>query len=506
MISPIQTGKTYGVLHKDSFFTFLGFAQKVGSDEIQKIDVFLDDKLIDTIEANEFIQQIDDMYDVENKAFTYNLPIQYIGKKAIISFKNHDSGEELLNSPYTLIDKNHEKFNEAVFVHSLEVNFDTEKIEKLNPKDSIGFLATKDNLLNEDFIKLLNTLFEKSLDTRFKAFYFNKEQKKLISEKFNKYKSKIDFILPKDIYDIASNTSIYIHSSTENEKPKDLGYYKTWQVLNQTKANMFMINIFEEIDDKEYSKSLKLVDNCKIEFEKSIVSKIFENDERYNEFRFINSINQPISEELKNMYKPNSIGFLANKENLEDEEFMRYIKELIERFPDVEFNAFCFHESTNIILPKSVKLIVTNNILSLISNINIFLLNEKSTFDSQIKNFITLNTKNLYISYFNPLMRRFTIDTHANKKFKKSLHIFNNLEYFGFTEEEALEADYNFIKLYHLPLIKKFGIPIDINDNYNFYQLYCIDSIGFALNYPEYISHFFTIRKKALQLVLGGKI
>ena len=111
MISPIQTGKTYGVLHTESFFSFLGFAKKVGSDEIQKVDVFLDDKLIDTIEANEFIQKIDDMYDVESKAFTYNLPTQYIGKKAIISFKNHDSGEELLNSPYNLIDKNNEKFN-----------------------------------------------------------------------------------------------------------------------------------------------------------------------------------------------------------------------------------------------------------------------------------------------------------------------------------------------------------------------------------------------------------
>ena len=111
MISPIQTGKTYGVLHTESFFSFLGFAKKVGSDEIQKIDVFLDDKLIDTIEANEFIQKIDDMYDIENKAFTYNLPTQYIvGKRAIISFKNHHSGEELINSPYTLIDKNHEKF------------------------------------------------------------------------------------------------------------------------------------------------------------------------------------------------------------------------------------------------------------------------------------------------------------------------------------------------------------------------------------------------------------
>ena len=89
MTSPIQPNKTYGVLHTESFFSFLGFAKKVGSDEIQKIDIFLDDKLIDTIIANELIQKIDDMYDVESKAFTYNLPTQYIGTKAIISFKNH---------------------------------------------------------------------------------------------------------------------------------------------------------------------------------------------------------------------------------------------------------------------------------------------------------------------------------------------------------------------------------------------------------------------------------
>ena len=119
MTRPIQLDKTYGVLHTENYFSFLGFAKKVGSDETQKIDVFLDDKLIDTIEANELIQKIDDMYDVESKAFTYNLPVQYIGTKAIISFKNHDSGEELVNSPYTLIDKTHEKFNEAKFLHSL---------------------------------------------------------------------------------------------------------------------------------------------------------------------------------------------------------------------------------------------------------------------------------------------------------------------------------------------------------------------------------------------------
>src|SRR5574344_2699485 len=172
MISPIQTGKTYGVLHTESFFSFLGFAKKIGSDETQKIDVFLDDKLIDTIISNEFIQKIDDMYDVENKAFTYTLPTQYIGKKAIISFKNHDSGEELLNSPYTLIDKNHESFNEARFIHSLNEPI-SEELRNMYKPNSIGFLATKENLEDEEFVRYLKELMERFPEVEFKGFYTN---------------------------------------------------------------------------------------------------------------------------------------------------------------------------------------------------------------------------------------------------------------------------------------------------------------------------------------------
>ena len=175
MTRPIQLNKTYGVLHTENYFSFLGFAKKVGSDETQKIDVFLDDKLIDTIEANEFIQKIDDMYDVESKAFTYNLPTQYIvGKRAIISFKNHDSGEELLNSPYNLIDKNNEKFNEAKFLHSLSEPL-SEELKNMYKPNCVGFLATKENLEDEDFMGYIKELMEKFPDVEFKGFYINSQ-------------------------------------------------------------------------------------------------------------------------------------------------------------------------------------------------------------------------------------------------------------------------------------------------------------------------------------------
>ncbi len=197
MTSPIQLGKTYGVLHTESFFSFLGFAKKVGSDEIQKIDVFLDNKLIDTIEANEFIQKIDDMYDVESKAFKYNLPSEHIGKKAILSFKNHDTQDELLNSPYTLIDKNHEKFNEAKFLHSLSEPL-SEELKNMYKPNSIGFLATKENLEDEDFMNYIKELIERFPNVEFKEFYFNYTSNKTNSVQIN------------TSYDITKNCCILI--------------------------------------------------------------------------------------------------------------------------------------------------------------------------------------------------------------------------------------------------------------------------------------------------------
>ena len=177
MTSPIQLNKTYGVLHTENYFSFLGFAKKVGSDETQKIDVFLDDKLIDTIEANELIQKIDDMYDIENKAFKYNLPSEHIGKKAIISFKNHDSGEELLNSPYTLIDKNHEKFNEAKFLHSLSEPL-SEELKNMYKPNCVGFLATKENLEDEEFVEYVNEIMKEEIS-------LNDRLDKILKKMFN---------------------------------------------------------------------------------------------------------------------------------------------------------------------------------------------------------------------------------------------------------------------------------------------------------------------------------
>ena len=254
MISPIQTGKTYGVIHTENYFSFLGFAKKVGSDEIQKIDVFLDDKLIDTIEANEFIQKIDDMYDVENKAFKYNLPSEHIGTKAIISFKNHDSGEELLNSPYTLIDKNHEKFNETKFLHSLSEPL-SEELKNMYKPNSIGFLATKENLEDDEFVEYINQIMNDFPAYKFVALYIDKNLIKEIKNKFGK-NSNLELIELKDIKDIFINLQVLLGNFNKNKIEISLANFL---ILNSDNLACISLNLHlnKSITIKQFSESIR---------------------------------------------------------------------------------------------------------------------------------------------------------------------------------------------------------------------------------------------------------
>lgn len=311
---------------------------------------------------------------IKNQSFLYNRIFSYINNYSLNIYplvlnKNYMIQKNSSNYLENLIPN----FNETSFVKTLNKKLDLEKLQNTNPEDSIGFLATDDNLEDLEFIKLMNILFEKDFNIRYKAFYFNDEQKNIVLKVFNKYISMIDFIKPDDIYDITKNISIYIHSNIPFKKTKTFNYHKVWQILNKTKANLFKIHLFDEIKDtNEYFNSLKLIDDSKIEFEKSAVSKTFESDERYNEICFMNSLNRPLVEESKDIYYPDGIGFLATKENLEDAEFMDYMKELFLRFPSINFYGFSFYKNNSEFynnsliytvddIKKEVKILVVNN-------------------------------------------------------------------------------------------------------------------------------------------------
>ena len=215
MIVPLKNAKTYGVLHTENYFSFLGFSKKVNSDEVQKVDVYLDDELIDTIIANKHLQKIEDIYELEGFGFEYILPNEYIGKKNLISFKNHKTQENLQNSPYKLITENHPEFNEMAFLNSLLTPIDEEKIKDVYCPNSIGFLATEENLEDEEFVHYIKELLIKFPNVQFKGFCFNESTLNLSKQIF---KTHCIFKEISDSFEIFKNISIYLHNRKNNNE------------------------------------------------------------------------------------------------------------------------------------------------------------------------------------------------------------------------------------------------------------------------------------------------
>jgi len=127
MIIPKRDAKEYGAIHIDNYLSFIGFCKKVSSDEICDVDVYLDGKIIDTLKANQNIQKVENIYDIQGHGFEFELEEKYYDKSHLLEFKSNKENEVLVNSGIQTIDKNHDKFNEYRFLHSLN-NVDTEKI------------------------------------------------------------------------------------------------------------------------------------------------------------------------------------------------------------------------------------------------------------------------------------------------------------------------------------------------------------------------------------------
>ncbi|MFA7092613.1 MAG: hypothetical protein WC149_12275, partial [Arcobacteraceae bacterium] len=99
--------KIYGAVESESYITFTGFCKRIYDTTQQSVDVFIDEKKVDTILADQKIRDIENKYEVFDTngfCFTYELPKEYIGQKHKLEFKTKD-GEQLLHSPIHTIDK-----------------------------------------------------------------------------------------------------------------------------------------------------------------------------------------------------------------------------------------------------------------------------------------------------------------------------------------------------------------------------------------------------------------
>ncbi len=211
MILPKAKQKSYGVLHTENYFSFTGFCKKVNSDEIQTVDIYLDDVLIDTIIADKHLQKIEDIYELDGFGFSYDLLEKYVGQKSLISFKNHESQDDLQNSPYVLINKNDIRFKEYRFLHSLN-NINIPNIENLFTKNSITIIFDKNIIEEESFSDYIKDLCKRFCTVKINFIAFYEKDKKLVKTIFSDYLKQINTIPPDSIYELARQTEIFLYT------------------------------------------------------------------------------------------------------------------------------------------------------------------------------------------------------------------------------------------------------------------------------------------------------
>jgi hypothetical protein len=160
-----------------------------------------------------------------------------------------------------------------------------------------------------------------------------------------------------------------------------------------------------------------------------------------NRAKFLESIENANYDELKELYKPNSIGFLATKENLEDEEFMKYVKDIKSRFSDARFVGFCFDKPND----DFAEYIKISDIKDIINNSCIFIVNPQLQ-DNNLDQYISNNQEKFINVFINPHNK-----TNINKYIKdiqnqKLIKIIkSNLELLKLTQEDIKDISDNHI-------------------------------------------------------------
>lgn len=212
--------KIYGAVESQSYITFTGFCKRIYDTIQQRVDVFIDDVKIDTIQANQKIADIENKYEVFDTngfCFTYELPKEYIGQKHKLEFKTKD-GEQLLHSPTITISPEHNFYNEWKFFNTIENIIIDEDNAKLYRKNAIGIVVIDEILENIEYMVYLKTLITKFSGVQFKIFYFNDLQKQSIKKYLGNNAVNVEYIIPTNIYSITSQIEIYMCKAHTNHK------------------------------------------------------------------------------------------------------------------------------------------------------------------------------------------------------------------------------------------------------------------------------------------------
>lgn len=225
---------------------------------VHAIDVWFGNTKIDTFTCKDKKAQKGRVFDVDMRGILYDVPDEYVGKQVV--FKDVQTSDILPEMFVRVIDRMDKQYNELRFMASFKEQIDKEKIKDLYCPNAIGFLATKENLDDKEFMNYIKELMVRFPGVTFKAFYFRKEQEILAKRIFETMLEKIKILIPENIYDVAKEVEIYICNDIK-ALDVDLTLFEHLRLYCPkivSKCSNFNIQNFKKISIKEFEDILNI--------------------------------------------------------------------------------------------------------------------------------------------------------------------------------------------------------------------------------------------------------
>jgi hypothetical protein len=208
-------------------------------------------------------------------------------------------------------------------------------------------------------------------------------------------------------------------------------------------------------------------------------------------------------EKMEDLYCPNAIGFLATEENLNDEKFTRYIKELYARFFQVTFKVFYFSDMQKRLAEEifyneigRFKMIIATNIYDFSKEIEIYIRNADRE-NSNIHDLLMLNNYKIFNLYWSVGQDGILIKEMDRKNYEAKHLFLQKPELFGFTKEDVEKVNFSLYRLISNKILTKLlkqDFNLNISQPRNTFLFY--EQIEYILCYEEYKEHLINLARK----------
>lgn len=239
----------------------------------------------------------------------------------------------------------------------------------------------------------------------------------------------------------------------------------------------------------------------------AFVSVIAREDEKYNELSFMKSLEEPIDEEkIKDLYYPNAIGFLATEENLADEEFVGYIKELMGDFPFYTFKAIIFDTQLkqvlkNIFIYRPIETCIANNTINIFENVEIYLSNnDRNKLDIQILQYLRKNSTDVLCLGLCLKTGNVAVEQHEKNHPEYYCKFFQNLGFLGFRQSDVEKYGKTYHEVYYKKASETLGVDIGFNLHETVSRAYVYWNLKLGFRNHEFFKYALDFGKKYAKL------